>query len=271
MSGGRSAARPTVAKTIRRSGQDRTAARTEVPPRRPLVPSVPTVPVVSVESVTDGQIKVFLLDDHEVVREGIRALLESEPDIDVIGEGATATQALARVPALRPDVAILDVRLPDGDGVTVCRDLRAQLPDLACVMLTSYADDDALLQAVMAGASGYLLKDVRATGIIDAIRTVARGKSLLDPTATARLLDRLRQDAAHKDPLAALTGQEHQVLELIGEGLTNRQIGQRLFLAEKTVKNYISSIFMKLGLQRRTQAAILATQLRLDHEQKPGA
>jgi DNA-binding NarL/FixJ family response regulator len=244
--------------------------RTEVPRRRPLVPCRPIAPVVSVLSVSDEQIRVFLLDDHEVVREGIRALLQDQPDIDVIGEGATATQALARVPALRPDVAILDVRLPDGNGVDVCRELRSRLPELACIMLTSYADDDALLQAVMAGASGYLLKDVRASGIIDAVRTVAGGKSLLDPTATARLLDRLRQDAAHKDPLAALTGQEREVLELIGRGLTNRQIGQQLFLAEKTVKNYISSIFMKLGLQRRTQAAILATQLRLDHEKKPG-
>ncbi|MBO0830065.1 MAG: response regulator transcription factor [Streptosporangiales bacterium] len=218
--------------------------------------------------VSDEQITVFLLDDHEVVREGIRALLQDQPDIDVIGEAATATQALARVPALRPDVAILDVRLPDGDGVEVCRDLRARLPELACIMLTSFSDDDALLKAVMAGAAGYLLKDVRGSGIIDAVRTVAGGKSLLDPTATARLLGRLREDAARKDPLAALTTQERQVLDLIGDGLTNRQIGQRLFLAEKTVKNYISNIFVKLGLQRRTQAAILATQLRLEHDRE---
>lgn len=216
----------------------------------------------------DDRIQVFLLDDHEVVRQGVRVLLQDQPDMDVVGEAATATQALARVPALRPDVAILDVRLPGGDGVEVCRELRSRLPDLACIMLTSFADDDALLQAVMAGAAGYLLKDVRGTGIVEAVRTVATGKSLLDPTATAKLLERLREDAARKDPLATLTSQERQLLDLIGDGLTNRQIGQRLFLAEKTVKNYISSVFVKLGLQRRTQAAILATQLRLDQDKK---
>jgi DNA-binding NarL/FixJ family response regulator len=217
------------------------------------------------------KIGVFLLDDHEVVRQGVRVLLQDQPDIEVVGEGATAAEALARVPALRPDVAVLDVRLPDGNGVEVCRELRSRLPGLVCIMLTSFADDEALLQAVMAGASGYLLKEVRGTSIVDAVRTVAGGASLLDPTATARLLDRLRADAERKDPLGALTGQERQVLELIGDGLTNRQIGQRLFLAEKTVKNYISSIFLKLGLQRRTQAAILATQMRLDRDKKPPA
>lgn len=271
--GGRRAARPTVAKTGTAPGRMVTRSavtRTEVPPWPPFGPGRPVAPAVTVSGVADQQIKVFLLDDHEVVREGIRALLQDQPDIDVIGEGATATQALARVPALRPDVAILDVRLPDGNGVEVCRELRARMPGLACIMLTSFADDEALLQAVMAGAAGYLLKDVRGSGIIEAVRTVASGKSLLDPTATARLLDRLREDAARKDPLAALTAQERQVLDLIGDGLTNRQIGQRLFLAEKTVKNYISSIFTKLGLQRRTQAAILATQLRLEHEHRPG-
>jgi DNA-binding NarL/FixJ family response regulator len=221
--------------------------------------------------VAGETIGVFLLDDHEVVRQGVRVLLQDQPDIEVVGEGATAAEALARVPALRPDVAVLDVRLPDGNGVEVCRELRSRLPGLACIMLTSFADDDALLQAVMAGASGYLLKEVRGASIVDAVRTVAGGASLLDPTATGRLLDRLRADAERKDPLSALTGQERQVLELIGDGLTNRQIGQRLFLAEKTVKNYISSIFLKLGLQRRTQAAILATQMRLDRDKKPPA
>lgn len=219
--------------------------------------------------VPETVIRVFLLDDHEVVRQGVRAMLQDEADIEVVGEAGSAAQALARVPALRPDVAILDVRLPDGNGVEVCRELRAKVPGLACIMLTSFADDDALLRAVMAGASGYLLKEVRGTNIVDAVRTVAGGQSLLDPVATAKLLDRLRADAAKKDPLAALSHQERQVLDLIGEGLTNREIGKQLFLAEKTVKNYISSIFVKLGIQRRTQAAILATQLRLDRDHKP--
>ncbi|MBO0890992.1 MAG: response regulator transcription factor [Acidothermales bacterium] len=212
---------------------------------------------------------VFLLDDHEVVRYGVRVLLQDQPDIEVVGEGATAAEALARVPALRPDVAVLDVRLPDGNGVEVCRELRDRMPGLACIMLTSFADDDAMLQAVLAGASGYLLKEVRGASVVDAVRAVAGGASLLDPAAASRLLDRVRADAERNDPLGALTRQERQVLELIGDGLTNRQIGRRLFLAEKTVKNYISGIFVKLGLQRRTQVAILATQLRLDRERKP--
>ncbi|MQA04276.1 MAG: response regulator [Streptosporangiales bacterium] len=214
-------------------------------------------------------IKVFLLDDHEVVRQGVRALLAEEPDIEVVGEAGNASQALARVPALAPDVAILDVRLPDGNGVEICRELRDRLPSLACIMLTSFADDDALLQAVMAGAAGYLLKEVRGTRIVDAVRTAAKGQSLLAPAATAQLLNRIRADAAKQDPLNALSRQERQVLELIGEGLTNREIGSRLFLAEKTVKNYISNIFVKLGIQRRTQAAILATRLRVDRGHLP--
>lgn len=221
--------------------------------------------------MTGGPIRVFLLDDHEVVRYGVRVLLQDQHDIEVVGEGGTAAEARARVPALRPDVAVLDVRLPDGNGVEVCRELRNRVPGLACIMLTSFADEDAMLQAVLAGASGYLLKEVRGTSIVDAVRTVARGGSLLEPSATARLLERVRVDAERRDPLSALTRQERQVLQLIGDGLTNRQIGQRLFLAEKTVKNYISSIFVKLGLQRRTQLAILATQLRLGRERKPPA
>lgn len=188
--------------------------------------------------------------------------MDSEPDLTVVGEAATASQALARVPALRPDVAILDVRLPDGDGVNVCRELRDRLPALACVILTSYHDDDALMHAVLAGAEAYLLKEVSGSSIVDAVRTVARGQSLLDPRATARLLHRLRESASKKDPLAELSGQERQVLELIAHGLTNRQIGEQLSLAEKTVKNYISNIFRKLGIERRTQAAIIATELR---------
>ncbi|HEY0641617.1 MAG TPA: response regulator transcription factor [Pseudonocardiaceae bacterium] len=212
---------------------------------------------------TGGAVRVFLLDDHEVVRQGVTALLETQPDLMVIGEAGTAAEALARVPALRPDVAVLDVRLPDGDGVQVCRELRAQLPDLACLMLTSYADDEALFDSVMAGAAGYVLKELRGSDLVQAIRTVANGGSLLDPTATHQLLNRLRGAAsAAPDPLRRLTEQERKVLELIGQGMTNRQIGNQLYLAEKTVKNYVSSLLAKLGMQRRTQAAVLATELR---------
>ncbi|TDE12287.1 response regulator transcription factor [Jiangella asiatica] len=212
-------------------------------------------------------IRVFLLDDHEVVRRGVAAMLETEPDIDVVGEAATAAQATARIPALRPDVAVLDVRLPDGDGVTVCREMRSRLPQLQCLMLTSFADDDALFDAVMAGASGYVLKQIHGTDLIGAVRALAEGKSLLDPESTARMLAGLRDRATRADPLAALTDQERRILELIGEGLTNRQIGERMFLAEKTIKNYVSSLLAKLDLNRRTQAAVLAAQLK--SEAKP--
>jgi DNA-binding NarL/FixJ family response regulator len=212
-------------------------------------------------------IKVFLLDDHEVVRRGVAALLEAEPDIEIVGEAGTAEQALARVPALRPDVAVLDVRLPDGDGVTVCRELRSRMPELACLMLTSFADEQALFDAVMAGASGYVLKQIHGSDLVGAVRTVAAGESLLDPHSTAQMLRRLRTRPA-KDPLADLTDQERRILELIGDGLTNRQIGERLFLAEKTVKNYVSSLFAKLHMSRRTQAAAFITELRAkeDHD-----
>jgi two-component system response regulator DevR len=208
------------------------------------------------------EIRVFLLDDHEVVRRGVADLLESEPDLTVVGEAGTAAEALARVPAARPDVAVLDVRLPDGDGVTVCRELRSRMPDLRCLMLTSFADDDALMDAVLAGASGYVLKQIRGTDLVGAVRTVAAGESLLDPRTTVRVLDRMRAAAERKGPVASLTEQERTVLALIGDGLTNRQIGERMFLAEKTVKNYVSHILAKLGMQRRTQAAVLATELR---------
>lgn len=215
------------------------------------------------------KIRVFLLDDHEVVRQGVTAMLHTQSDLEVVGEAATAAQALARVPALRPDVAVLDVRLPDGDGVQVCRELRAKLPELACLMLTSYGDDEALFNAVMAGAAGYVLKEVRGGDLVHAIRVVAAGGSLLDQTATTQLLGRLRaQTSKPTDPLRQLTEQERKVLELIGHGLTNRQIGAELYLAEKTVKNYVSSLLAKLGLQRRTQAAVLATELR-QHQQPP--
>jgi DNA-binding NarL/FixJ family response regulator len=212
----------------------------------------------------DAVIRVFLLDDHEVVRRGVAELLGAEPDLEVVGEASTAVEALSRVPAVRPDVAVLDVRLPDGDGVTVCRELRSLFPDLRCLMLTSFADDEALFDAIMAGASGYVLKQIRGTDLVGAIRTVAGGQSLLDPRTTARVLERMRSAAAPKDPLAGLSEQERAVLELIGQGLTNREIGERMFLAEKTVKNYVSHLLAKLGLQRRTQAAILATEIRRD-------
>jgi len=209
-------------------------------------------------------LRVFLLDDHEIVRQGLKALLESEPDLEVVGEASTAQEALARVPALRPDVAVLDVRLPDGDGITVCRELRSVLPDLACLMLTSFGDDEALFSAIMAGAAGYVLKQIRGSDLVGAVRTVGHGGSLLDPQATTRLLTRMRADATRKDPLDVLTDQERRILDLIGEGLTNRQIGERMFLAEKTVKNYVSSVLSKLGLVRRTQAAVLVAEMRAE-------
>ncbi|GAA0921921.1 response regulator transcription factor [Nonomuraea longicatena] len=207
-------------------------------------------------------IKVFLVDDHEVVRRGVAALLEAEDDIEVIGEAGTAESAVARIPALRPDVAVLDVRLPDGSGVEVCREVRSRLPDLACLMLTSYADDDALFEAVMAGAAGYVLKQIHGSDLVGAVRTLAAGQSLLDPQTTSAMLARLREQASKPDPLAALSEQERHILDLIGEGLTNRQIGERMFLAEKTVKNYVSNLLAKLDLRRRTQAAALAARLR---------
>lgn len=208
-----------------------------------------------------GVIRVFLVDDHEVVRRGVRELLEAEDDLDVVGEASSVDEALARVPATRPDVAVLDVRLPDGNGVALCRELRDVLPDLACLMLTSFADDQALLDAVLAGASGYVLKDVRGTDLVSGIRTVAGGGSLLDARATSLVLERLRAPVA-PDPLADLSEQEKKILALIGEGLSNREIAEQMFLAEKTVKNYVSNVLAKLGLQRRTQAAVLATELR---------
>lgn len=203
-------------------------------------------------------IRVFLCDDHEVVRRGVKDMLENEGDIEVVGEASTVAEALARVPALRPQVAVLDVRLPDGSGITACRELRSAMPELACLMLTSFADDEAMLDAIMAGAQGFVLKQIRGSDLVGAVRTIAKGGSLLDPTATARVMERLRSHGQTQDRLAALSEQERKVFELIGEGLTNRQIGERLFLAEKTVKNYVSNVLSKLGLERRTQAAVLA-------------
>jgi DNA-binding NarL/FixJ family response regulator len=207
-------------------------------------------------------IRVFLVDDHEVVRRGVAALLEAEEDIEVVGEAGSVGQALARALAARPDVAVLDVRLPDGDGVAVCREIRSRMPEVACLMLTSFSDEEALFDAVMAGAAGYVLKQIHGSDLIGAVRAVASGQSLLDPRSTAQMLQRLREREARKDPLSALSDQERQILELIGEGLTNRQIGERMFLAEKTVKNYVSNLFAKLDMRRRTQAAAFVAQLK---------
>ncbi|MGA5267596.1 response regulator [Streptomyces lydicamycinicus] len=209
-------------------------------------------------------IRVFLLDDHEVVRRGVQDLLDAEPDIEVVGDAGTAERALARGPALDPDVAVLDVRLPDGDGISVCRELRSRLPGLGCLMLTSFDDDEALLDAIMAGAAGYVLKEIKGSDLVAAVRTVAAGRSMLDPATTARLMNSLRgvdtDEAPAADALSGLSPREREILGLIGTGLTNRQIGQRLYLSEKTVKNHISRLLAKLGVERRIQAAVLAAQ-----------
>src|SRR3954468_22015817 len=197
-------------------------------------------------------IRVFLLDDHEVVRRGLRDLLESDGDICVVGESGSAVEAAARIPALRPDVAVLDGRLPDGSGIDVCRDVRSVDPTIKALILTSYDDDEALFAAILAGASGYVLKQINGNDLLDGIRRVAAGQSLVDPSLVARVLDRVRTGTEEQPELAALTDQERKILVLIAEGLTNRQIGERMFLAEKTVKNYVSSILAKLGLERRT-------------------
>ncbi|MFI0817056.1 response regulator [Streptomyces sp. NPDC021098] len=210
----------------------------------------------------EGKIRIFLLDDHEVVRRGVRELLASEPDMEVVGEAGTAADALARILATRPDVAVLDIRLPDRSGVEVCREIRSRDDAIRCMMLTSFADDEALFDAIMAGASGYVLKDIRGAELLAAVRDVAAGRSLLDPVATARVLERLRGGAAKPDDrLASLTEQERRILLLIGEGLTNRVIGERLHLAEKTIKNYVSSLLSKLGMERRSQAAAFVARM----------
>jgi DNA-binding NarL/FixJ family response regulator len=207
------------------------------------------------------KIRVYLLDDHEVVRQGLRALLESSGDIEVVGESGSATDASHRIPALRPDVAVLDARLPDGSGIEVCRTVRAVDPSISALILTSYDDDEALFAAIMAGAAGYVLKEIKGSDLVSAIRQVAAGNSLIDPTLTARVLERVRNPPTTAPELAELTEQELKLLAYIAEGLTNRQIGERMYLAEKTVKNYVSSILAKLGLERRTQAAVLASKL----------
>ena len=207
------------------------------------------------------QISVYLLDDHEVVRQGLRALLEGAGDITVVGESGSALEATHRIPALRPQVAVLDARLPDGSGIEVCRAVRAVDPTINALILTSYDDDEALFSSIMAGASGYVLKEIRGTDLVQAVRHVAAGGSLIDPSLTARVLERVRSGPSTAPELAELTEQELKLLAHIAEGLTNRQIGEKMFLAEKTVKNYVSSILAKLGLERRTQAAVLASKL----------
>ncbi len=205
-------------------------------------------------------INVFLLDDHEIVRRGVRELLEAEADIVVVGEASTADEAIQRIPAVQPDVAVLDVRLPDGNGVEVCREVRSRMPNLACVMLTSFSDDDALFEAIMAGAAGYVLKQIRGNELVSAIRRVASGESLLDPAVTAKVLHRLRHPSDDDERLAKLSPQERRILDLIAEGATNRQIGNTMHLAEKTVKNYVSNLLTKLGMSRRTEAAVFAVK-----------
>ncbi|KAA8883877.1 response regulator transcription factor [Nocardia colli] len=207
-------------------------------------------------------IKVFLVDDHEIVRHGVGELIGSEPDMEVIGEAGSYAQAMARLPALRPDIAVLDVRLPDGNGIELCRELLSAHPGLRCLILTSFTDEQAMLDAILAGANGYVVKDVTSLELISAIREVGAGNSLLDNRAAAVLMAKVRADAeADTGPLAGLTEQELSLLGLLGEGLTNRQIAARMFLAEKTVKNYVSRLFAKLGVERRTQAAVLASRL----------
>ena len=207
-------------------------------------------------------VTAFLMDDHEVVRQGVRALLESTGDIVVVGEAANATEAVARIPVLRPDVAILDVRVPDGNGIEVCREVRSRV-GTNCLMLTSYSDDEALFEAIMAGAAGYVLKQVRGTELLTAVKRVAAGESLLDPAITARVLSRLRSQTDEDPRLARLTPQERRILHLIADGMTNRQIAHEMYLAEKTIKNYVSNLLAKLGMERRTEAAVFATRLEL--------
>ncbi|MBV8349434.1 MAG: response regulator transcription factor [Mycolicibacterium sp.] len=212
--------------------------------------------------------KVFLVDDHEVVRRGLADLLHNTPDLEVVGEAGSVAEAMARIPVLRPDVAVLDLRLPDGNGVELCRDLLSEMPDLRCLMLTSYTTDEAMLDAILAGASGYIVKDVKGLELANAIRDVGAGKSLLDSRAAAALMEKLRQGTQKTNPVSEFTDQERTLLALLGEGLTNKQIAARMFLAEKTVKNYVSRLLAKLGMERRTQAAVFASKL--DRRAEPG-
>jgi two-component system response regulator DevR len=214
-------------------------------------------------------VRVFLLDDHEIVRRGVRDLLEAEDDIDIVGEAATAEEGMRRIPKMKPDVAVVDMRLPDGNGVEVCREVRSRDAEIRCLILTSFTDDEALFDSIMAGAAGYLLKQIKGTDLVDAIRRVAAGQSLLDPVVTARVLDRLRKGPEEDERLARLTEKERSILALIAEGMTNRQIGERLFLAERTVKNYVSTLLSKLGMERRTEAAVFAVRLPMKQATDP--
>lgn len=207
-------------------------------------------------------VKVFLVDDHEVVRRGLVDLLGADPELDVVGEAGSVAEAMARVPAARPDVAVLDVRLPDGNGIELCRDLLSRMPDLRCLILTSYTSDEAMLDAILAGASGYVVKDIKGMELARAVKDVGAGRSLLDNRAAVALMAKLRGAAEKQDPLSGLTDQERTLLGLLSEGLTNKQIADRMFLAEKTVKNYVSRLLAKLGMERRTQAAVFATELK---------
>jgi two-component system response regulator DevR len=211
---------------------------------------------------SEQHVRIFLLDDHEVVRRGIAELLGAVPGFEIVGEAGTVEQALTRALAAKPDVAVLDARLPDGSGIDVCREIRSALPETYCLILTSYDDQDAVLASVLAGASGYVLKEVRTSGLVDAIRQVALGRSLIDPAVIAQVMDRVRAGSTSDTRLEALTQREREVLDLIADGLTNRQIGERMFLAEKTVKNYVSSLLGKLGMERRTQAAVFGAEMR---------
>jgi two-component system, NarL family, response regulator DevR len=215
-------------------------------------------------------LRIFLVDDHEVVRRGVRDMLEAEDDFEVVGEAGSVTDALNRIPTVNPDVAVLDVRLPDGSGVELCRELRSSRPELACLMLTSFDDDEALFEAIVAGAAGYVLKQVKGSDIVDAVRQVGAGRSLLDPMMTSRVMERLRRGSAEDQRLAGLSGQERKILELLAEGKTNRQIAGEMFLAEKTVKNYVSNLLTKMGMSRRTEAAVYAARQAERHQRKPG-
>ncbi|BBZ12709.1 hypoxia response regulator transcription factor DosR/DevR [Mycobacterium branderi] len=210
---------------------------------------------------TAAPVKVFLVDDHEVVRRGLIDLLSADPELEVVGEAGSVREALARVPALQPDVAVLDVRLPDGNGIELCRDLLSRMPELRCLMLTSFSSDEAMLDAILAGASGFVVKDIKGMELAHAVKEVGAGHSLLDNRAAAALMAKLRGEAERPDPLSGLTQQERVLLDLLAEGLTNKQIADRMFLAEKTVKNYVSRLLAKLGMQRRTQAAVFASKL----------
>jgi two-component system, NarL family, response regulator DevR len=218
------------------------------------------------EPVARTKITVFLLDDHEVVRRGVRDLLEASGELEVIGEASTAEEALSRIPAVRPQVAVLDVRLPDGNGVEVCRSIRSDHPEIACLMLTSYSDDEALFEAIMAGAAGYVLKQIRGNDLVAAVKHVATGASLLDPALVGRVMARLRNPPQEDERLGRLSDQERRILDLIAQGMTNRQIANELHLAEKTIKNYVSNLLMKLGMERRTEAAVFAARLSDGHK-----